>query len=131
MSSGINTRSCAVTTRLEYLHSTTGTGGRLETGAQAPWRRQRFLCSHAAPYRRGFAFRIATRQQKLRRMRRKVLPASAPVDHQRNCPFDRSLVVSQNPWPSYARMRSARALRLRKMNRQPENGSEFSFSPHS
>ena len=38
---------------------------------------------------------------------------------------------SQNPWPSYARMRIDFALRLRKINRHPENGSAFSFSRQS
>ena len=58
-------------------------------------------------------------------------PASSPVGHHLKRPLDKRFVASQNPWPSYCKIRMAVPRRLRKMNRQPENGSAFSFSRHS
>jgi len=55
----------------------------------------------------------------------------APLGHHTNLPLERRFCASQNPWPSYASTRIEVALRLRKTNRQPENGSASSLSRHN
>ena len=133
MNCRMNTMSSAVTIRPRYLHSTT---------AICPvWQKSKperkadgggdFLCAHAPPYRRGFGFRIAGRQQQLRLMRaqcsarfRACRPPFETALRQALCGHPKPLaVIGQDP--------DRLPLRLRKMNRQPENGSEFSFSRHS
>jgi hypothetical protein len=90
-----------------------------------------FSYAHAPPYRRGFDFRIAARQQQLR-----LMSAQASACLRTHWPpaepsFGQALGGQPESLAIVARIRIARALRLRKMNRQPENGSEFNFSRQS
>ena len=45
-----------------------------------------------------------------------VRAGPVPVGHHLNLPFDNRFVASQNPWPSYCKMRMAVPLRDRKVN---------------
>src|SRR6266545_644522 len=56
---------------------------------------------------------------------------SLPLGHHTNRPCDRRFCASQNPWPSYTRMRMDVPRRLRNTNRHPEKGSDWSFSWHN